>query len=130
MAENGLADMDRAKIVAWAAKHYSIEKVYLFGSRARGDHGPNSDIDLAIQMDLHDWFDWYPKAGDLQLSHRVDLEWYDPGAVDLEAVGKAVKQDGSLLYERSRSRSDQTWSAVSRQVWTNVLSVPKCAVRL
>lgn len=27
----------------------SIEKVYLFGSRARGDHRFNSDIDLLIQ---------------------------------------------------------------------------------
>ncbi|WP_372638442.1 nucleotidyltransferase domain-containing protein [Cohnella sp.] len=28
-----------------------IKEVYLFGSRARGDHRPNSDIDLAIVAD-------------------------------------------------------------------------------
>jgi predicted nucleotidyltransferase len=102
MAESGLADVDRAKIVEWAKKHRLIEKVYLFGSRARGDHKPDSDIDLAIQMDLQAWFEWprqYPKSSDLQLSHPVQLEWYEPDA-DLETVGRAVKSDGVLLYER------------------------------
>lgn len=30
------------------SKRYDIERVLLFGSRARGDHHPRSDIDLAI----------------------------------------------------------------------------------
>ncbi len=29
-------------------KHSSVDKVKVFGSRARGDHTPKSDIDLAI----------------------------------------------------------------------------------
>ena len=36
-----------------------VEAIYLFGSRARGDHQSRSDIDLAVKMtaghDLHDW---------------------------------------------------------------------------
>jgi len=32
----------------WAANEPLIRRIYLYGSRARGDHRPNSDIDLAI----------------------------------------------------------------------------------
>ncbi|QLC23839.1 nucleotidyltransferase domain-containing protein [Parasphingopyxis algicola] len=46
----GLNEEDRAKIMAWAATHPEISQVYLYGSRARGDHRPDSDIDLAIVM--------------------------------------------------------------------------------
>ena len=32
----------------WAAAEPLVRRVYLFGSRARGDNGPDSDIDLAV----------------------------------------------------------------------------------
>jgi predicted nucleotidyltransferase len=97
-----LLDLDRTKIVEWARRHRLIKRVYLFGSRARGDHRPDSDIDLAVEMDLDAWFEWHPryeKEPDLRLSHPVQLEWYRPGA-GLERVGNAVEKDGVLIYER------------------------------
>lgn len=42
-----LGKEDEAKIIT-LAKKYHVEKVILFGSRARGDNRPNSDIDLAL----------------------------------------------------------------------------------
>ena len=33
-------------------KYLSVEKVVLFGSRARGDHTPRSDYDLAVYGEL------------------------------------------------------------------------------
>jgi predicted nucleotidyltransferase len=97
-----LLDLDRTKIVEWAGRHRSIERVYLFGSRARGDHHPDSDIDLAVEMDLDAWFEWHPryeKAPDLQLSHPVQLEWYQPSA-GLKWVDDGVAKDGILIYQR------------------------------
>jgi len=94
---------DRLGIVDWAKKHPEIEKVYLYGSRSRGDNRPYSDIDLAIEMPFEDWFFWhanYKENRDLHLSAEVDLQWYKPNA-DLEKVGKGVEQDGQLLYQRS-----------------------------
>lgn len=35
------------------ARHYHIEKIILFGSRARGDNHSRSDIDLAV-WGIHD----------------------------------------------------------------------------
>ncbi|MDF2435212.1 MAG: uncharacterized protein JWP44_4843, partial [Mucilaginibacter sp.] len=36
-------------IAAWAAGHPEVLEVVLFGSRARGDHRPDSDVDLAVR---------------------------------------------------------------------------------
>lgn len=41
-------DMDIQNQIIAQAKKYQIEKVILFGSRARGDHRETSDIDLAV----------------------------------------------------------------------------------
>ncbi|MEM6388011.1 MAG: nucleotidyltransferase domain-containing protein [Pseudomonadota bacterium] len=41
---------DIKKIREWAASHTEVLQIYLHGSRARGDHKPDSDIDLAIVM--------------------------------------------------------------------------------
>ena len=48
---NGLLEADRVAIVQWAERRTEIARVYLYGSRARGDHHAASDIDLAIMMD-------------------------------------------------------------------------------
>lgn len=36
------------KMVALIVDHYSPERVYLFGSKARGDAGPDSDYDFLV----------------------------------------------------------------------------------
>jgi predicted nucleotidyltransferase len=104
----GLSEEDREKIVDWAKRHPEIQKVYLYGSRARGDHRPDSDIDLGIEMvapngdaayrawsAFHSDFEESP---DLNLTVEAHLEWYEPNA-GLDRVGKCgVERDGVLLY--------------------------------
>ena len=41
-------DEIKNKVTA-AARKYGIQKAYLFGSYARGDAGPGSDIDICIE---------------------------------------------------------------------------------
>jgi len=43
-------DLD-ATLAAWADKHPDILSLFVFGSRARGDARPDSDLDLAIELD-------------------------------------------------------------------------------
>lgn len=105
----GLSEEDREKIVAWPGRHRDILKVYLYGSRARGDHRPDSDIDLAIVMNAPDadaafamWCGWrsdYKENPDLNLSVEAHLEWYEASA-GLERVGTGVERDGVLIYSR------------------------------
>ena len=41
-------DEHTRKMVALIVEHYSPERVYLFGSKARGDSGPDSDYDFLV----------------------------------------------------------------------------------
>lgn len=106
-----ISDKDHNRIVNWAKKHQEIKSVYLFGSRARGDNNPDSDIDLAIEMigvDADEAFntwcgfhDEFIEKPDLHLNHEVDLEWYAKDA-NLDRVGPGVEKDGILLYPEER----------------------------
>jgi hypothetical protein len=90
--------------------------VYLYGSRARGDHHSGSDIDLAIVMDAPDadkaysvWSGFkshFNEAPDLHLSAEVHLEWFEKDA-GLGKVGTGVETDGVLLFERLHRRVEQ-----------------------
>ncbi|MEP6867177.1 MAG: nucleotidyltransferase domain-containing protein [Novosphingobium sp.] len=107
---SGLVEHDRLAIVQWAEKHLEVAKVYLYGSRARGDHHAGSDIDLAIVMNAPDadkayamWSGFksdFDEAPALHLSAEVHLEWFEKDA-GLGKVGTGVENDGVLLFERS-----------------------------
>lgn len=107
----GITDADKTVIVQWATERPIVKRVYLYGSRARGDHRPDSDIDLAIEMVGKNlearygaWMFWDKgnrKGLTLQLPYPVQLEWYDPEEPMLETVSPAVRKDGILIYERS-----------------------------
>lgn len=102
-----ITEADRRAIVNWARRHREIKAVYLYGSRARGDNRPDSDIDLAVVMRSGDedealgaWIFFhnkFEKRPDLQLSQEVDLDWYMKGA-GLERVGPGVEKNGILIY--------------------------------
>jgi predicted nucleotidyltransferase len=40
------------RMVKRIVKHFDPEQVILFGSQARGDAGPDSDVDLLVVMDV------------------------------------------------------------------------------
>lgn len=98
-----ISDDDKFAILEWAARHSEIEEVWLYGSRARCDNRPNSDIDLAVKMSMTDWMFWHNKFmgdPDLNLTHEVHVEGYFPEAND--KVYPGVKRDGVLLYVRKK----------------------------
>jgi predicted nucleotidyltransferase len=52
-----------ARFAAAVRQHYGnrLRGIYLFGSRARGDHGPDSDADVAILLADDGWRFWDEK---------------------------------------------------------------------
>lgn len=85
------------EICALAQKH-QVEKVLLFGSRARGDWKDRSDIDLAAY------------GGNMTLfSLDVDDETHTLLQFDVVDLGRSVQQelrdeiqkDGMVIYEKS-----------------------------
>ena len=79
------------------AAQYDIQRVLLFGSRARGDYRPRSDIDLAISGGN-------VAAFTLAVDEETDtLLKYDvvnlDGAVQPELLLE-IEKDGKVLYEK------------------------------
>jgi predicted nucleotidyltransferase len=90
-----------------AEQHPTLKLLILFGSRARGDHAPSSDWDIAYLCEPSPAKEepWFPRA-DLLLtlsehshipSNRLDL-------IDLstcsDILAHVVAQEGQLIYER------------------------------
>lgn len=77
----------------------AIQKVILFGSRARGDHNEKSDIDLAVYAD-----------GEIS-GFRYDLETKIPTLLEFDitkmtegldpAFLEQVAKEGIVIYEKS-----------------------------
>ena len=82
------------------AKRHGIQKVILFGSRARGDNWERSDIDLAVSGgNIADFsYDVDEEVWTLLLIDVVNL---DRGVSD--ELQDEIKRDGVLLYEATRS---------------------------
>jgi predicted nucleotidyltransferase len=91
------------EIIRLASLYPDVEKVILFGSRARGDHDERSDVDLAIQgrdLSNRDWLE-------LSMTIQDDLDsllFFD--VVKLEGapgnLALRIQNEGEVLYERKK----------------------------
>ena len=82
MEETGI-DGEVLREVCDLAEKYHIQKVILFGSRARGDFKRTSDIDLAV------------KGGDFTRFYIVDLA----RKIQPE-LRESIEREGKILYEK------------------------------
>jgi predicted nucleotidyltransferase len=86
--------------LARAAKKYPIVKVQLFGSRARGDSGRNSDYDLLIFFQV----DYTPSLFELGGIHHT-LTKAIGAEVDIvpyrSTLPPAILRDAQTIFERS-----------------------------
>ena len=83
------------------ARHPAVERVWLFGSRARGDNFERSDIDLAIEAPGIDRGEWAQLHLDLE-EEADTLLLIDFVLMDdmPESFRRRVEREGRLLYER------------------------------
>ena len=87
------------KDIIACCKKYNANKVILFGSRARGDNGPYSDIDLAIKgADNFDRLFAELKYNEFTL---LDMDIIDLDGRVSEPLMKDILNDGHILYERT-----------------------------
>jgi predicted nucleotidyltransferase len=99
----------RAVITAWADDRPLIERIVLFGSRARGDHQPDSDFDLAIVVSAQEgsttggtYFayrrEWKRELEEVH-EWEISLVHDDPnGDPEIQAN---IHNDGITVYARS-----------------------------
>lgn len=98
----GLQSEDISKINSVFKKYKSIDKVIIYGSRAKGNYKPASDIDLtviSVDSDLTFLFRLQTEIDDLLLPYKVDLSVYS--LLDNENLKDHINRVGLLFYEPS-----------------------------
>ena len=96
MRDTGIKENVITEIVELAQK-YDLQKVILFGSRARGDFQRASDIDLAVSGGNVAMF-----AVDVEEETSTLLQ-FDVVNLDLDLQDKlleSIKKEGMILYEK------------------------------
>ena len=104
----------------WAASKPLVARVSVFGSSAREDYRADSDIDIAVRLDLsavqgvddsgglstfmHEKRAWEEKLKAL-LPFEIDLE--RDGGADTPTIMKALQSSSIVVYQK-RSTSETT----------------------
>ena len=82
-------------------KHPNIDKVLIFGSRAKGNYTEGSDIDLALigeNISFNELLDINIQVEDLGLLYKVDIVDYSKNIGT--AFGEHIDRVGLLFYEK------------------------------
>lgn len=87
-------------IVSPLAKQYGAERIYLFGSYARGDYSESSDIDLRIDKGNIRGVQLGGLLADLEDSLGLSVDLIPTGSLDKHFL-EAIQKDEVLLYEAS-----------------------------
>ena len=96
-------------LVRRIAERFSPDKIILFGSRARGDGGPDSDIDLLVLFsevadpnkraaELYASLVGFPRPKDIVVSTTFRFERYRNV---VNTVYWPASREGKVLYERA-----------------------------
>lgn len=100
----GLSPVTLAKIRQTLAQHPHVERAVVYGSRAKGNYKPGSDIDLTLYpapgaaIDHRELSNILEEIDDLLLPYTVDLSVFDQlNNADLRGH---IERVGKLLYAR------------------------------
>ena len=88
-----------------------VKGIFLFGSRARGDHTPESDVDVAVVLADGDWrvFDEKMRLADIEYDIIIDTgvepqgwpisesEWRHPELHDNPPLVRAMRRDAKRI---------------------------------
>ena len=86
--------------VAPLAAQYGVERMYLFGSRARGDHRPDSDYDFLISKgNVRSLFTHAALWQDLERVLQAPVDLVTDTSSNQELIHQARK-DAILIYEK------------------------------
>lgn len=95
-----------SKIGGVLAAHPEVESAILYGSRAKGDYKPGSDIDLTLlgeQLDHHDLLKIMGELDDLLLPYTIDLSIFH--MIDHEALRDHIQRVGQEFYRRQNAET-------------------------
>ncbi|MHB8076719.1 nucleotidyltransferase domain-containing protein [Desulfosporosinus fructosivorans] len=79
---------------------YKVDKIVLFGSRARGDHSSVSDYDIAIygnDLSALDKACLRNDADEIETLKKIDIIFVQTNSTD--GLMESIKRDGVIIYE-------------------------------
>jgi predicted nucleotidyltransferase len=108
-----ITDNEKEALVRWAHDKPFVKRLYIFGSRARGNHRPNSDLDIAVELDaefllnvdesgglttwIHGNRKWKQELEGM-LSYTVQLEFYEGNKTP--TIHKGLSESSVIVYEK------------------------------
>ena len=120
MNEFGLETMEMDKIIMSIASIDGVDKAVIYGSRAKGNYKPFSDVDISLvgkSLSYSDLLRLHSIIYDLLLPYDIDLNIFD--LIQNENLKEHILRCGRVIYE-SRNKgivqaplSTQTSSSVS-----------------
>ena len=81
------------------AQKYSVTKIILFGSRARGTNTERSDIDIAVYGGDFDGFYWDVKE---KINSLLMFNIVQADSSISDELKKEIEKDGVVIYEKTR----------------------------
>lgn len=105
MENFGLSDQTKARIHLVFQGHPEIEKAVIYGSRAKGNFKPGSDIDLTLfgpKLTHQHLLKILDELDDLLLPYMIDLSIYDQ--IKNEMLKDRIDRVGQTFYVSSLNR--------------------------
>ena len=94
---------DLRAIIAPIAARHGVERIYLFGSYARGEATKNSDVDLRVDKgNLRGMFALGALYSDLEGSLGKGLDLLTTGSLDQRFLDQIAGEE-IVLYDRTKS---------------------------
>lgn len=98
----GLSEQTIARICGVLARHPAIDRAVLYGSRAKGNFKPGSDIDLTLfgdsltsrELGIVD-----EELNDLLLPYQIDLSLFS--RIDHAKLREHIERVGVVFYQRA-----------------------------
>lgn len=98
----GLNENTLESVISIFAKHSKIEKVLLYGSRAKGNYRKGSDIDLALvgeNINIQDLNKILLELDELYLPYSFDLVIFE--RIENEDLIDHINRIGITIYQKS-----------------------------
>jgi len=87
------------KLKSFFNRFHNIDKVDIFGSRARGDNTPKSDIDICIyssSISSEEFSKLRAELNELPILYKIDIVHFENSNNELKAN---ILKDSKLLFE-------------------------------
>lgn len=101
MKDVGLSETNLEAIVSTLNNHPKVNRVILFGSRAKGNYEAGSDIDLALSGDdlvTNDIIDLSNQLDNLDLPYKIDLVIFH--RINDTPLKEHIERVGIVLYSK------------------------------